>query len=318
MKYQILIGDVLEMLATLPDESVQCVVTSPPYWGLRDYGVDGQVGLESTLSEYLEKMVAVFGEVRRVLRNDGVVWLNMGDSYASFRDGKHGKQSIAGSERSQPQSGAGNRLASSFRETSIKSKDLIGQPWRLAFALQADAWYLRSDIIWAKPNPMPESVTDRPTKSHEHIFLLTKSAKYYYDCDAVRQPNSPATKKRAQYNWCSENTKASNYQEMNGLNRNEEYPINPNGRNLRDVWTIPTQPYPEAHFATFPEEIPKRCILAGSKSGDTIFDPFSGSGTTGLVAVKLGRKYIGIELNPEYAEMSIRRIDKVARQELLL
>jgi len=294
-------GDCLTELKNLEPESVHCCVTSPPYWGLRDYGVDGQLGLEKTPEEYVANMVSVFREVRRVLRKDGTLWLNLADSYAGGGRGfgYGGKQDTNKGCEDMPRS---------VIPTGLKAKDLCGIPWRVAFALQADGWYLRQDIIWAKPNPMPESVTDRCTKAHEYIFLLTKSARYYYDNEAVKEPNAPATVERAKYHWCKPDTKAAQYQDMNGLNRNETYPMNEAGRNRRSVWTITTKPYKEAHFATFPEEIPRTCILAGSKKGDTILDPFSGAGTTGVVAEKLGRKYIGIELNPEYVKMSDDRM----------
>jgi DNA modification methylase len=273
---------------------------------LRDYGVEGQLGLEKTPEEYVAKMIAVFSEVKRVLRNDGTLWLNLGDSYYNYRPG-------CTSQTKQTLNGAEGKVIEftdkrGSKQEGLKEKDLCGIPWRVAFALQADGWYLRQDIIWAKPNPMPESVTDRCTKSHEYIFLLTKSAKYFYDAEAVKEPNAPATVERAKYHWCKPDTKAAQYQDMNGLNRNETYPMNEAGRNRRSVWTITTKPYKEAHFATFPEEIPRTCILAGSKKGDTILDPFSGAGTTGVVAEKLGRKYIGIELNPEYVKMSDDRM----------
>ena len=303
-------GDCLTELKNLEPESVHCCVTSPPYWGLRDYGVEGQLGLEKTPEEYVEKLVAVFREVRRVLADDGTLWLNLGDSYSGSMKGSGGNDP----ERSCKQvTNSGSYFGSQVDNarkinTGLKPKDLMGIPWRVAFALQADGWYLRQDIIWAKPNPMPESVTDRCTKSHEYIFLLTKSAKYFYDAEAVKEPNAPATVERAKYHWCKPDTKAAQYQDMNGLNRNETYPMNEAGRNRRSVWTITTKPFKEAHFATFPEEIPRTCILAGSKKGDTILDPFSGAGTTGVVAEKLNRKYIGIELNPEYVKMSDDRI----------
>ena len=271
-----------------------------------------QIGLEVTPEAYVAKLVAVFREVKRVLRDDGVLWLNLGDSYANNKDGNTQGSSTSGLHYTNP-----NKDLEQFRNEQqfkkrvplgLKPKDLIGIPWRVAFALQADGWYLRQDIIWAKPNPMPESVKDRCTKSHEYIFLLTKSARYFYDAEAVKEPNSLATVERAKYNWCKPDTKASKYQEMNGLNRDGAYPISETGRNRRSVWTITTKPFKEAHFATFPEEIPRTCILAGSKKGDTILDPFSGAGTTGVVARKLGREYIGIELNPRYTKLAEDRI----------
>ena len=268
---------------------------------MQEYFEPAEIGLEGTPDEYVEKLVAVFREVKRVLRDDGTVWLNLGDSYAGSGKG-------IGSDHGKAVFTDGEIAKTDWRKTCLKPKDLVGIPWRVAFALQSEGWYLRQDIIWAKPNPMPESVTDRCTKSHEYIFLLTKSARYYYDNEAVKEPNAPATVERAKYHWCKPDTKAAQYQDMNGLNRNETYPMNEAGRNRRSVWTITTKPYKEAHFATFPEEIPRTCILAGSKKGDTILDPFSGAGTTGVVAEKLGRKYIGIELNPKYVKMSDDRM----------
>jgi len=298
-------GDCLTELKNLEPESVHCCVTSPPYWGLRDYGVDGQLGLEKTPEEYVANMVSVFREVRRVLRKDGTLWLNLADSYAGGGRGfgYGGKQDTNKGCEDMPRS---------VIPTGLKAKDLCGIPWRVAFALQADGWYLRQDIIWAKPNPMPESVTDRCTKSHEYIFLLTKSAKYFYDAEAVKEPNAPATVERAKYHWCKPDTKAAQYQDMNGLNRNETYPMNEAGRNRRSVWTITTKPFKEAHFATFPEELIIPCIKAGCPKGGVVLDPFAGSGTTGVVAEKLGRDYILIELNPKYIEMADNRTWNVA------
>lgn len=252
MRHTILNGDVIACLRSLPDACVQCVVTSPPYWGLRDYGVEGQIGLEPTPEEYVEKMVEVFREVRRVLRDDGTLWLNLGDSYASAwacgRRNVVGNGSMENGKRdSRP-----NRVSG-----DIKEKDMVGIPWRVAFALQADGWYLRSDIIWSKPNPMPESVTDRPTKSHEYVFLLTKRARYFYDADAVREAHVSV----------DQSPRKSGV--GNGLNRTDrgvgrEFFGNPAGRNRRTVWEIPTQPTPEAHFATFPEALVEPCIKAGT------------------------------------------------------
>jgi DNA modification methylase len=291
-------GDALEQLQTLESKSVQCCVTSPPYWGLRDYGATSQLGLEPTPEAYIVNMVAVFREVSRVLRDDGTLWLNLGDSYASGEVGRHDSRGNTpfGAKMDGPRQY--NRV-----KTGLKPKDLVGIPWRLAFALQADGWYLRSDIIWHKPNPMPESVTDRPTKAHEYIFLLAKQERYFYDADAIREAVAPGNEGAT--NGFYGNRAQSMGRKPSG---NEalpifQQPIRSELRNKRSVWTIPTQPYAEAHFATFPEELPKLCILASTKLGDTVLDPFAGSGTTGQVAIELGRKVILIELNPDYCEM---------------
>ena len=307
----ILVGDVREKLRELADGSVHCVVTSPPYWGLRDYGADGQIGLESTPDEYVASMVAVFREVWRVLRDDGTLWLNLGDSYASFRDGKATPDTTRGDSNGTlvPKGMATNRMASTFAATTIKHKDLVGIPWRVAFALQADGWYLRQDIIWAKPNPMPESVTDRCTKSHEYIFLLSKSARYYYDNEAIKEPVAQSTVVRLSQD--TENQRGS-----------DRVPGKTNGpmkavgetdtRNKRDVWTVPTRSYKGAHFATFPPDLITPCILAGCPPDGTVLDPFFGAGTTGLVAQRHNRRWVGIELNPEYAVLAQTRIEAEA------
>jgi len=319
-------GDFIDILKTLDDEIIQCCVTSPPYWGLRDYGVDGQLGLEKTPEEYVEKLVIGFREVRRVLKDDGTLWLNLGDSYYNYRPG-------CTSQTKQTLNGVDGKVVEfsdkrGSKQEGLKEKDLCGIPWRVAFALQADGWYLRQDIIWAKPNPMPESVTDRCTKSHEYIFLLTKSARYYYDNEAVREQSvwdldGQGTEGRK--NRAFEGMKSYPTDIKNGIRprtrktgEGQDSAIGTKGcagcdgyRNKRSVWTITTKPYKEAHFATFPEEIPRTCILAGSKKGDTILDPFSGAGTTGVVAEKLNRKYVGIELNPQYIKMAEDRIYNV-------
>ena len=309
-------GDCLEILPTLEAESVQCCVTSPPYYGLRDYGCDGQIGLEDSPEAYVEKLVAVFREVRRVLRDDGTVWLNLGDSYwgGKGQSGSGGKEyqqlrSESGVSFSSPEAhvgGHGKTKPQDGKHDVIKPKDLIGIPWRVAFALQADGWYLRQDIIWSKPNPMPESVTDRCTKSHEYIFLLTKNARYFYDAEAVKEPISEKSSYGGIYKQQDKRYNIQGNIARSGMKI--ERPVD-DARNRRSVWTITTKPFKEAHFATFPPEIPEICIKAGSKPGDTILDPFSGAGTTGNVAERLGRKYIGIELNPAYAAMAERRIE---------
>lgn len=289
-------GDCLSILDALPDQSVQTCITSPPYFGLRDYGVDGQIGLEDTPEAFTLRLVEVFREVRRVLRNDGTLWLNLGDSYAANRgyqvpDGKH--------------TDVGNAKASKV-PAGLKVKDLIGIPWRVAFALQADGWYLRQDIIWSKPNPMPESVKDRCTKSHEYIFLLSKSARYYFDNEAIKEPLAASSVARlSQSNL--ENQRGSD-RVPGKTNGNMKAVSDGDTRNKRSVWTVTTKPYKGAHFATFPPALIEPCVLAGAPEGGVVLDPFSGSGTTGQVALAHGRKYIGIELNSEYQKLAIKRI----------
>ena len=271
------IGDCLEVLRSLPSGLVNTCVTSPPYWGLRDYGHQGQIGLEETPDEYVERMVEVFREVRRVLRDDGTLWLNLGDSYAGSW-GNQGRKQSRGAQRPINKGmkttvddgrypSKKSRTGAVPRGTDLKQKDLVGIPWMVAFALRADGWYLRSDIIWQKPNAMPSSVKDRPTTAHEYVFLLSKSRRYYYDSESIRETGSG---------------------------------MPPLGRNRRTVWTLPTVPYKGAHFATYPPALITPCILAGCPQGGTVLDPFFGSGTTGMVAESLGRGWLGIELNPDY------------------
>ena len=388
--WQLLEGDCLKVLATLPAESVQTCITSPPYWGLRDYGSEGQLGLESTPEAYVANMVAVFREVRRVLRYDGTLWLNLGDSYFTQPAGNKTPSGFQQNSRAG-QSGALAQYGShgyAKKLLGLKPKDLVGIPWRVAFALQADGWYLRQDIIWHKPNPMPESATDRSTKAHEYIFLMTKSARYFYDAEAVKEPNSESSGK-----WGKMvPTKTAQAQGAHGktsaltTNMTREECVDKyytKGRNKRSVWTVTTKPFKGAHFATFPFDLIEPCVLAGSadkccpkcgngwerltestktfesgsgKSGNpivgkqdltasetnstpdirkgpcvqtrtvgfrpacncgetasipsTVLDPFNGAGTTGVVAIQHGRRYIGIELNPEYLEMARKRIQK--------
>ena len=295
MTARILTGDCTTRLRDLEPQSVQCVVTSPPYFGLRDYGQDGQIGLEETPAAYIDRLVSVFREVWRVLRDDGTVWLNIGDSYngsAPNRTGQHGFND-GRTNRSKRFSVGGI--------DGLKAKDLVMIPARVALALQADGWYLRSDIIWAKPNPMPESVTDRPTSAHEHVFLLTKSARYFYDSEAVKEPNSSnrAPSRKAKTNGAGHLALRPQGTPYDGEGDN---------RNLRNVWYINSQPYPGAHFAVFPPSLPETCIKAGSREGDTVLDPFGGAGTTGLVADRLRRDAILIELSPDYAEQARGRI----------
>lgn len=300
---KIIVGNAIEVLKELPDCYVDCCITSPPYLGLRDYGVNGQIGLENSIEDYINRLTDIFREVRRVLKNDGTLWLNVGDSYVS----------------------------NNSEYSNCKRKDLIGIPWLLAFALRNDGWYLRQDIIWEKPNAMPESVKDRCTKSHEYIFLFSKQPKYYFDYEAIKEPavgfnnimpagskgtlrpNSRLRKgnsrtfrgggaytKGQSFNNSAETTREShgNSENITGL------------RNKRSVWTVATQGYKEAHFATFPEKLIEPCVLAGSRDGGIILDPFIGSGTTAVVAKKFNRGFIGIELNPEYAEMTRRRLEE--------
>lgn len=315
----ILIGDVRQRLAELPDQSVQCVVTSPPYWGLRDYGNDGQIGLEQTPEEYVDEMVKVFAEVKRVLKDDGVLWLNLGDSYHGSWGNYGGKNRGKGTQREiisgshAPQKsyeGLENwRPPSSNVIPGIKPKDLVGIPWRVAFALQADGWWLRQDIIWHKPNPMPESVTDRCTKSHEYVFMLTKNSRYYFNADPIRQEikessmksglnSNPETKK-----WGKNANNSRNDNDWSG-ERFRDF----KGPNKRSVWTVTTKPFKGAHFAVMPEALCEPPILATSRPGDLVLDPFTGSGTVAVVALRHGRNFIGVELNPEYAKIAEDRI----------
>ena len=318
MSVRVATGDCLEVLASLPDATVHCCVTSPPYFGLRDYGHAGQIGLEPTPDAYVAKLVDVFREVRRVLRDDGTLWLNLGDSYAggggyapdapcnvARRNGEAwGALNPSKQERRESRKGTGN-------VAGCKPKDLLGIPWRVAFALQADGWYLRSDIIWHKPNPMPESVTDRPTKAHEYLFLLSKQPKYYYDAAAIAEPLAPASAERYDYDFGGAKSIALVEANKEGIGRRTSVVgerAAPEGRNRRTVWTVTTQPYSGAHFATFPPALIEPCILAGCPEGGTVLDPFGGAGTTGLVADRLQRNALLIELNPEYADMARHRI----------
>lgn len=262
---ELIVGDARKELARFPDGHFQCCVTSPPYWGLRDYGIDGQIGAEVRVDDYIADLVAVFREVRRTLRDDGTLWLNIGDSYTS------GGRTWRDSDDKNPARGMSYRAPT---PDGLKPKDLIGVPWRVAMALQADGWYLRADIIWHKPNCQPESVKDRPTRSHEYVFLLSKSEHYHYDHEAIKEPTTQG----------------------DGI------------RNRRTVWAINTEAYRGAHFAVFPPELVRLCVLAGSTPASPVLDPFMGSGTTGSVCVELGRRFVGIELKPEYAELARQRL----------
>jgi DNA modification methylase len=348
-------GDCLDVLKTLQSESINCCITSPPYWGLRDYGTgewmggdsacshkrdskqseltqtghrnlegavgdgiykdkckrcgaerkDRQIGLELTPESYVQKMVDVFREVKRVLRNDGTLWLNLGDSYSGSGKGPAGN--LGGDERHLEEK------HTKIIPEGLKQKDLVGIPWRVAFALQSDGWYLRQDIIWHKPNPMPESVTDRCTKAHEYIFLMAKSQRYYYDAEAIREPVAPATVERANYRWQRAQNGGGSKESMAGCDYanndfGEMHVDLAGGRNRRSVWTVTTKPYSGAHFATFPKELIEPCVLAGCPKDGTILDPFGGSGTTAEVAIENGRNALLIELNPEYIELAKTRI----------
>ena len=299
---KIITGNVIEVLKKLPDCTADCCITSPPYLGLRDYGVNGQIGLENSVEAYINKLTDIFREVRRVLKSDGTLWLNIGDSYA----------------------------ISNYEYDNCKRKDLIGIPWILAFALRDDGWYLRQDIIWEKPNAMPESVKDRCTKSHEYIFLFSKQPKYYFDYEAIKEPavgfnNIPPAGSKGTLTPNSRLRKGNSrtfrgggaYTQGQSFNNSAKTDRESHGntdnttglRNKRSVWTVATQGYKEAHFATFPEKLIEPCVLAGSKEGGIILDPFLGSGTTAVVAKKFNRGFIGIELNPEYAGMAKRRLE---------
>lgn len=306
------LGDSLEVLRTLDDGSVNCCVTSPPYFGLRDYGETGQYGLEATPAEYVETMRAVFAEVRRVLADDGTLWLNIGDSYSTPRRGSDkgwDKSRLSNPGRVQKMQFAAMREGRA-PEFDRPTKSLLGIPWRVAFALQDEGFLLRSEVIWEKRNFMPESVTDRPTRSHEQVFLFTKAATYWYDADAIREESDPEQEAHNQ-------KYAKEYEAHTERAGDTGQPGNVNsvgihsrpgkgGRNARTVWRISTTPTPWAHFATFPVDLPERCIRAGCKPGGVVLDPFSGSGTTGLAAARHGRRYVGIDLNREYLDLSLR------------
>lgn len=300
---RILVGDALERLQQLPDGSVQTCVTSPPYWGLRDYGHDGQMGLESTPDQYVANMVEVFRQVRRLLADDGTLWLNLGDSYASGGGSASQRLDELG-ERLGCGGGHKHSSTDSHRPITppgLKPKDLVGIPWRVAFALQADGWWLRQDIIWHKPNPMPESVTDRCTKAHEYLFLLSKSARYFYNAQAVAEAS--------QYPNLVGKSQIVSYHDESSMRNDIGRVVKRSAtRNKRSVWTIATKPYSGAHFAVMPADLVEPCILAGSRTNDTVLDPFTGSGTVGMVALRHAREFVGIELNPEYAALAESRI----------
>ena len=305
--------DALEALRCLPDESVHCCVTSPPYYALRDYGVAGQIGRESTPKEYVARLTEVFAEVRRVLRSDGTLWLNISDTFAGKGD------QGAALDPKYPNGRTGQTVALNRTVEGCKSKDMIGIPWMLAFALRADGWYLRSDIIWRKGNPMPESCKDRPSRCYEHIFLLSKSRKYLYDAAAIAEPMAPSSAARYRRRCCGGKyaEKVPGQNNVQGLNmmRTGSYYADkpePTMRNKRDVWDINTVSYRGGHFAAYPPKLAETCILAGCPEGRIVLDPFFGSGTTGAVAKRLARHYIGIELNPEYCKLAQKRIEEAS------
>lgn len=343
MSVHVLCGDVLEVLSIIEDDSVDCIVTSPPYFGLRDYGVAGQIGLETTMADYLATMVAVCGGLRRVLKPSGTFWLNVGDSYNS----QPGQRKTTDKIGAKQATNGGSNTAPSRNDASLKAKDLMMIPNRLAIALQDDGWYVRSEIIWSKPNPMPESVRDRPTNAHEKVWLLTKRPRYFYDAEAVRNPPSEALLQQVVDGYNGRATKAfgaNGAQEASATKsriiagarakmkraratppRHAQYE-NSNrsgltdversiGSNLRNVWTITPKPFKEAHFATFPPELVERCVKAGCPRGGLVLDPFGGSGTTGVVAKRLGRDAILIDLKPEYCEMARRRISEAIAEQ---
>lgn len=297
-------GDCLDILKQFPKESINCCVTSPPYYGLRDYGVDGQIGLEETPEQYTERLAEVFREVKKVLRNDGTLWLNIGDSYAGSGKGAWGNKNKQ-KEVYIPDSNS-KQCKIPKHWDGIKAKDLIGIPWMLAFALRADGWYLRQDIIWNKTNPMPESVTDRCTKAHEYIFLLSKSPTYYFDNKAIKEPTVYPTGTRTDKKRGDFKGKYHVHEDFKHIS--DSFRAIRDYRNKRDVWTVSTKPYRGAHFATFPEELIQPCILAGCPIDGIVLDPFMGSGTTGRVSKLHGRHYVGIELNPAYIELAEQRI----------
>jgi site-specific DNA-methyltransferase (cytosine-N4-specific) len=299
----LLLGDALEQLHTLPDRSVDCVVTSPPYYGLRDYGTPGQYGLEATPAAYVETMRALFAEARRVLTDDGTLWLNLGDSYAAA--GGHtdpGGTSALQGRRVQLMQNMPSKPA------DRPKKSLLGIPWRTAFALQDDGWILRNEIIWHKTNAMPESIKDRMSSRHEHLFLFSKASRYWFDLDPIREPHTMRPQRRPRGHKERQKLGVLPAQTYSTSQRDEPgVDGHPLGRNPGDVWSIPTRPYPAAHFAVFPIDLPLRCIKAGCRPGGTVLDPFSGSGTTGAAARQLGRKYVGIDLNPAYHDLARER-----------
>lgn len=331
MSFDLLHGDSLQVLSGIDDQQVRCCVTSPPYYGLRDYGVEGQLGLEGTPEEYVERLVSVFREVRRVLTDDGTLWLNLGDSYAGGGCGSRDPDRWPKQSRNRGSARAVMREHSK-KMTGYKSKDLLGIPWMAAFALRADGWYLRSDIVWHKENPMPESVKDRPTRAHEFLFLLTKSENYYFNHNAIKEPAVGNTvhaltggqrRKNKKQNSDTprerKNAKAQGRQNrgdhrvvgfQDRWNKADKSPT----RHKRDVWTVNAQPYKGAHFAVMPEKLVEPCVLAGSKPGDIVLDPFCGSGTVGVVSLRHGRNFVGVDLNTEYLKLAGKRIEVSSKE----
>lgn len=310
-QHRILVGDCIEMMRTLPDQSVHTCITSPPYFGLRDYGVDGQIGLEASPREFIDNLVAVFREVRRVLRDDGTLWVNLGDSYASGGRGGGGRYMADRGDGAWQ--GRGEATGWRSAPTGWKHKDLLGLPWRLAIALQDDGWYLRQDIIWHKPNPMPESIKDRCTKAHEYLFLLSKSPRYYFDQGAIREParaqSAPdGASRRNSFARETKYTEGEHGQTAQHRAGRDDIDYDET-RNKRSVWTVATASFKGAHFATFPPDLIRPCVLAGAPRGGLVLDPFGGAGTTALVAMQEGRQSVTCELNPEYAALARQRLD---------
>ena len=310
-------GDSLEVLRSLPDDHVQSVITSPPYWSLRDYNVEGQIGLEADPECYVETITDVFREVRRVLRPDGTLWLNIGDAYAGSW-GNYGKGGPCTQRPKYTQSMdrpgcVGSRPPASHKIDGVKNKELIGLPWRVAFSLQRDGWYLRSDVIWHKPNPMPESVQDRPAKAHDYVFLFAKNERYYYNAENVKEECRDLTGRGKYAPGYGETTKRDIDPQFK-KQLLHDYRSVKNGRNRRTVWTLPVQPRPEAHFATFPDELVKLCLDASTKGNSIVLDPFMGSGTVAVVCERYLRRWLGIELNEEYCEIAKKKIAIEAAQ----
>lgn len=304
--------DAIIGLQQIQSDTIDCCITSPPYYGLRDYGCEGQIGLEQTPDEYINRLVDVFREVRRALKPNGTLWIVIGDSYAGSGKGAATyPESVKNSKQGTNKGMVGAALPRTARTPELKNKDLIGVPWMLAFALRADGWFLRQDIIWHKPNPMPESVRDRCTKAHEYIFLMSKSPRYYFDAEAIAEPVAETTTKRVSRNKLpvyGGNKYTETPDEFYRTKSGEEYNYKPM-RNKRDVWTVSTRGYKGAHFATFPETLVETCVLAGCPEGGIVLDPFMGSGTTGLVALRNGRDFCGIDINDEYCRMANNRIN---------